>query len=268
MSNPIPIPIVFVVDDDESVRRSLRLLIESAGWRAETFGSAREFLSRPQAFTAPSCLVLDVVLPDLNGCEVQSQIADRAELPVIFISGYSDVPTTVRAMKGGAVEFFTKPFAGDVVLGAIRNALNRSGEALADVEEMQALRDRHSLLSPREREIMALVVSGRLNKQMGVELGISEITVKAHRGQVMRKMKADSLCGLVRMAFRLCVGPDGENGKRTTATTPAGFRSIGPAHATAPWESARGTGDGRAGKTRPVRPRGIARDLRTADQPA
>jgi FixJ family two-component response regulator len=240
MSNPIPIPTVFVVDDDESIRRSLTFLIESAGWQAETFGSAREFLSRPQAVTAPSCLVLDVVLPDLNGCEVQAQLADRAELPVIFISGYGDVPTTVRAMKGGAVEFFTKPFAGDVVLGAIRNALNRSGAALADMAEMQAFRDRYSSLSPREREIMALVVSGRLNKQMGIDLGISEITVKAHRGQVMRKMKADSLCDLVRMAFRLCVGPAGKDGRRTTTTTPAGLRSIGTAHAPAPWESARG----------------------------
>ncbi|PNG47252.1 MULTISPECIES: response regulator [unclassified Variovorax] len=209
ISSTLQVPVVYVVDDDDSVRRSLECLIESAGWRAETFGSAREFLSRPQAVTAPSCLVLDVVLPDLNGCEVQSQLAGRAELPVIFISGHGDVPTTVRAMKGGAVEFFTKPFAGDVVLEAMRNALDCSSAALADVAQMQVFRDRHSSLSPREREVMALVVSGRLNKQMGFELGISEITVKAHRGQVMRKMKAGSLCDLVRMAIRLCVGPGG-----------------------------------------------------------
>ena len=240
-----PIPIVFVVDDDESIRRSLGFLIESAGWRAATFGSAREFLSRPQAVTAPSCLVLDVVLPDLNGCEVQSQLADRAELPVIFISGYGDVPTTVRAMKGGAFEFLIKPFAGDVVLGAIRKALDRSDAALADAAEMRAVQERHSSLSPREREIMALVVSGRLNKQMGIELGISEITVKAHRGQVMRKMQADSLCDLVRMAFRLRVGPAASGGRSTIDATPAGFRSTGPGLATAPWELTQRMPDGK-----------------------
>lgn len=219
---PVQIPLVFVVDDDESVRKSLRFLIESAGWQAETFGSAREFLSRPPAAVAPSCLVLDVVLPDLNGCEVQHQLAGLAELPVIFISGYGDVPTTVRAMKGGAIDFFTKPFASDLVLEAIGKALDRSRAALTDMAKMQACRDRYEGLSPREREIMALVVSGRLNKQMGFELGISEITVKAHRGQVMRKMGADSLCDLVRMAMRLRIGAAGEGGRRTSAAMPAG----------------------------------------------
>lgn len=230
-----PIPIVFVVDDDESVRRSLRLLIEAAGWRAETFGSAREFLARQEAIAAPSCLVLDVVLPDLNGCEVQSQLADRAELPIIFISGYGDVPTTVRAMKGGAFEFLIKPFAGDVVLSAIRNALDRSGAALAASAELKEFRKRHSSLSPREREIMALVVSGRLNKQMGIELGISEITVKAHRGQVMRKMQADSICDLVRMALSLCVGPAAADSRITIDATPSQRHFMGFVLSTAHW---------------------------------
>jgi FixJ family two-component response regulator len=195
-------PIVFVVDDDTSVRESLRLLVESADWRAETFRSGQEFLSRPRLI-APSCLVLDVVLPDLNGCELQALLADRADMPIIFVTGYSDTPTTVRAMKAGAIEFFVKPFDDEAILSAIRNALNRSSAALADEAEMQALRDSYASLSPREREVMALVVSGRLNKQVGSELGISEITVKAHRGQTMRKMKAGSLCDLVRMFSRL-----------------------------------------------------------------
>lgn len=200
-------PIVFVVDDDDSVRRSLSLLVESTGWSAETFGSGREFLSRQRGVAAPSCLVLDVVLPDLNGCEVQSLLADRGDMPIIFISGYGDVSTTVRAMKAGAVEFLPKPFESDVVLNAIRNAIKRSCAALADASEMCALSERYASLSPREREVMELVVSGRLNKQTAAALGISEITVKAHRGQLMRKMKARSICELVRMAFRLCVGP-------------------------------------------------------------
>ena len=205
MSNAIPI--VFIVDDDDSVRKSLRFLVESAGWLAETFGSARDFLSRSRVVDAPSCLLLDVVLPDLNGCEVQSQLADRVDMPIIFISGYRDVSTSVRAMKAGAIEFFTKPFEGDAVLVAIRNAIHHSCAAQANVAEMRALSECYASLSPREREVMALVVSGRLNKQTGNDLGISEITVKAHRGQLMRKMKAGSLCDLVRMAFRLCVGP-------------------------------------------------------------
>ena len=196
-------PIVFVVDDDVSVRESLELLIRSAGWQPETFASAQEFLARPPVF-APSCLVLDVNLPDLNGLDLQKRVAaDRIDMPIIFITGYGDVPMTVQAMKPGAVEFLTKPFGDDVLLSAIRLAIERSHTALDDEAERRALRDRHASLSRREREVMALVVSGLLNKQVGFELGISEITVKAHRGKVMRKMKAGSLADLVNMAARL-----------------------------------------------------------------
>ena len=195
-------PTVFVVDDDVSVRESLKLLIESAGWQSETFASGQEFLARPRV-PVPSCLVLDVVLPDLNGCDLQKLMADRADMPIIFITGHSDVPTTVRAMKAGAVDFFTKPFVNDVLLSAIRNAINRSCAALGDAEHMRTLRDSYALLSRREREVMALILAGRLNKQVGGELGISEITVKAHRGKVMRKMKAHCLVDLVHMAARL-----------------------------------------------------------------
>ena len=200
-------PIVFVVDDDVSVRGSLELLIGSAGWKPETFASAQEFLSSPRVL-APSCLVLDVSLPDLNGLELQKRIAgDRSDMPIIFISGYGDVPMTVQAMKAGAVEFLTKPFSDDVLLTAIQHALERSGTALANQAQARALRDCHESLSPREREVMALVVSGLLNKQVGGELGISEITVKAHRGNVMRKMRAGSLADLVTMAARLRIAP-------------------------------------------------------------
>ena len=198
-------PIVFIVDDDVSVRCALESLIESAGWVAETFASAQEFLRRPQV-AAPSCLVLDVSLPDINGLELQRRIAtDRTDMPIIFISGYGDVPMTVRAMKAGAVEFLMKPFKDDVLLDAIRGAIERSLTALREESEAQVLRSRSASLTPREREVMALVVSGLLNKQVGGELGISEITVKAHRGQVMRKMKAESLPALVTMAWRLGV---------------------------------------------------------------
>jgi len=198
-----PAPIVFVVDDDVSVRESLELLIRCAGWQAETFASAQEFLSRPRVL-APSCLILDVGLPDLNGLDLQTRVAvDRTDMPIIFITGHGDVPMTVQAMKAGAVEFLTKPFGDEVLLGAIRSAIERSRRALSREAEIRALRDSYALLSRREREVMALVVSGRLNKQVGGELGISEITVKAHRGKVMRKMKAGSLADLVKMAARL-----------------------------------------------------------------
>src|SRR6266446_2453369 len=201
-------PIVFVVDDDVSVRESLELLIGCAGWQPETFASAQAFLARPRVHT-PSCLVLDVTLPDLNGLDLQKRIAvDRIDMPIIFITGYGDVPMTVQAMKAGAVEFLTKPFDDDVLLSAIRHAIDRSHTTLGHEAEIQALRDCHASLSRREREVMALVVSGLLNKQIGFELGISEITVKAHRGKVMRKMKADSLADLVKMDARLRLPPE------------------------------------------------------------
>ncbi len=200
-----PTPIVFVVDDDISVRESLELLIRQEGWRPETFASAEAFLARPQV-PVPSCLVLDVTLPDLNGLDLQRRIAaDRVEMPIIFITGYGDVPMTVRAMKAGAVEFLTKPFGDEVLLAAIRDAIVRSAVALEAEADMRVLRNRHASLSPREREVMALVVSGLLNKQVGGELGISEITVKAHRGRMMQKMQAASLADLVGMAAKLRV---------------------------------------------------------------
>jgi FixJ family two-component response regulator len=199
-------PIVFVVDDDISVRESLELLILAGGWQSEVFASAQEFLGRPRALV-PSCLVLDVSLPGLNGLELQKRIAvERADMPIIFITGYGDIPVTVQAMKAGAVEFLTKPFSDDVLLNAIRQAIERSRAALDHQAEEQALRDRYSSLTRRERQVMELVVSGLLNKQVGGELGISEITVKAHRGKVMEKMKADSLADLVNMAGRLRIG--------------------------------------------------------------
>ena len=198
-------PRVFIVDDDVSVRRSLELLIESAGWQPQTFGSAEEFLVHPRAFD-PSCLLLDVNLPDLNGLDVQKQVAvDRIDMPIIFITGYGDVPMTVQAMKAGAFEFFTKPFDDAVLLSAIRHALQRSVAALTRAAEIRLLRNSYASLTRREREVMRLVVSGLLNKQVGGELGISEITVKAHRGKMMQKMKANSLPRLVNMAARLGV---------------------------------------------------------------
>ncbi len=203
-------PTVFIVDDDISVRESLEALVHCAGWQPETFACAQAFLARPRVL-APSCLVLDISLPDLSGLELQKRIgADRIGMPIIFITGYGDVATTVEAMKAGALEFLTKPLGEDVLLSAVRNAIERSHTALEQEEAIRTLRDRHASLSRREREVMALVVSGLLNKQVGGELGISEITVKAHRGRVMRKMKADSLADLVNMAARLHLVPERE----------------------------------------------------------
>jgi FixJ family two-component response regulator len=194
---------VFVVDDDVSVRESLEALISFAGWQAETFASAREFLARPPVLV-PSCLILDVNLPDLSGLDLQRLVAvDRVDMPIIFITGYGDVPMSVQAMKAGAVEFLMKPFGDEVLLVAIRGAIERSRIALEQGAEIQALRDRYASLSPREREVMVLVVTGLLNKQVGGELGISEITVKAHRGRMMQKMKARSVAELVNMSASL-----------------------------------------------------------------
>jgi len=199
----VPTPVVFVVDDDISVRESLELLIRSAGWQPQMFDSAERFLSHARA-AVPNCLILDVNLPDLNGLDLQELISvEHADMPIIFVTGYGDVPMTVKAMKAGAVEFLTKPFDDEVLMIAIEKALERSKTMLVVGAEMRLLSDRYASLSRREREVMALVGSGLLNKQVGFELGISEITVKAHRGQVMRKMKARSLPDLLNMAAKL-----------------------------------------------------------------
>ena len=200
---PEPAPVVFVVDDDISIRESLQALIGTEGMRVEAFASAEEFLARPRVRSA-SCLVLDVSLPALNGLDLQQLVAiDRGDMPIIFITAHGDVPMTVKAMKAGALEFFTKPFDVDVLLAAIRDAIVRSRNALQSEEYIRRLREDYATLSRREREVMSLVVKGRLNKQVGGELGISEITVKVHRASVMKKMKAGSLADLVNMAARL-----------------------------------------------------------------
>jgi FixJ family two-component response regulator len=196
-------PIIFVVDDDISVRESLELLIRHEGLAVEAFFSAQEFLARPRV-SVPSCLILDVSLPGLNGLELQKRIAlDRHDMPIIFITGHGDIPMTVQAMKAGAAEFLTKPFGEEVLLEAIRNAIERSRVLLDRDAEILELKARYARLTSREREVLALVVAGLPNKRVGGELGISEITVKAHRGQVMQKMKADSLASLVKMAAKL-----------------------------------------------------------------
>ena len=200
-------PIVFVVDDDISVRESLELLIEFAGWQPETFASAEEFLARPRT-TTPNCLVLDVSLPDLNGLELQKLIAsERTDMPIIFITGHGDVPMTVQAMKAGAVEFLIKPFDDELLLGALRHAIKRSASVLDDQAELTTLLSNYESLTPREQDVLRLVVAGKLNKQIGMELGISEITVKAHRGKMMQKMRADSVADLVKTAVRLGLAP-------------------------------------------------------------
>ena len=206
-SMPQAKPVVFVVDDDVSVRESLELLIEHAGWQPELFSSAQEFLSHRPPAGAPCCLVLDVNLPGLDGLELQRQLGNRNDVPIVFITGFGDVPMTVKAMKAGALEFLTKPFSDDVLLKAIQGAIDRSRFALRLDAEMRVLRDRYESLTPRERQVMALVVSGRLNKLIAADLGITEITVKAHRGEVMRKMKVRSLAELVMTAGSLGVGP-------------------------------------------------------------
>ncbi len=196
-------PVVFVVDDDVSVREALEGLLRHEGWQTETFESAQQFLAHPRAAT-PSCLILDVNLPDLNGLDLQQRVAtDRGDMPIIFLTGYGDVPTSVRAMKAGAAEFLTKPFDDEVLLAAVRDAIARSHDTLVGESERLALQMRYQSLTGRERDVMALVVRGLLNKQVGGELGISEITVKAHRGKVMQKMEARTFVDLVNMAAKL-----------------------------------------------------------------
>lgn len=202
-SIPDATPVVFVIDEDIFVRTSLQMSIQREGWLAETFASGPEFLARPRPLV-PSCLILDLSRTDRNGLELQKQLArERADMPIIAISGFKDIPTTVQAMKAGAADFLVKPFKNDVLVEAVRECLERSRVALERETEIRNIASCYSFLTPRERQVMALVVSGLLNKQVGGELGISEVTVKAHRGQVMQKMKANSLADLVKMAAKL-----------------------------------------------------------------
>jgi FixJ family two-component response regulator len=196
-------PTVFVVDDDVSMREAIESLVLHAGWQPATFDSAHAFLAHPRV-DAPKCLVLDITLPGLNGLDLQKVIAvDQLSMPIIFITAHGDVPTSVQAMKAGAFEFLTKPIRSEVLLDAMRNAIGRSQEALFDEAEMRSLRKRYALLTAREREVMALIVTGLLNKEVGSELGISIITVKVHRAKVMQKMEAESFAELLNMEAKL-----------------------------------------------------------------
>ena len=219
-------PVVFVVDSDAAVRESLEELIRSAGWQPRTAASAEQFLAGPRV-SAPSCLLVELRLPGLSGLDLQRLVLDRTEMPVMFMSGHVDIPATVQAMRSGALEFLTKPFVGDVLLHAIRHAIERSRATLQHLRQIRVLQERYELLSRRERDVMRLVVCGRLNKQVGGELGISEITVKAHRGKLMRKMQASSLAQLVNLAASLRGGfsgdypgwqPDAEGASATTVS--------------------------------------------------
>jgi FixJ family two-component response regulator len=243
---PLPVqPIVFVVHNDMPVRGSLESLIHCQGWQSESFAFAREFLARPRPLV-PNCLVLDVSLRDLNGLDLQRRVVvERHDTPVIFVTGYGDVPTSVQAMKAGAIEFLMSPFSDEVLLIAIREGLKRSSMALNREAGMRLLRDRYASLSHRERQVLALVASGLPNKEVGAELAISEITVKAHRGQVMRKMKAESFADLVRMATRLrselaLLAPDAvrSNFGRTCGLASIDYRQGGAVAAGQHWDEA------------------------------